>query len=178
MLKQVSFVFFLLYSCCMGAEFQLRKHLTRELRVKVPTEEVWKVYRNLEVVEHAAREHKDVIRSLDVRGNGGDGTFTEYIFVQGTNLYTERFTKIADEKRTKVAERLGGGCLAVGCEHQTAQFDLIEETNASCVIKSDIKYIVKKEFEADDVKPDIQSVAAFAETTKKSLESKSLLNHR
>ena len=78
---------------------------------------------------------------------------------------------VDDQKRVKVAKGLEGGCLAIGCSIQIVKFDVIEKTNASCIIKSDIAYDVKKEFEANDPKPNIQLLAAAAQIAKRLLES-------
>ncbi|XP_039017054.1 S-norcoclaurine synthase 2-like [Hibiscus syriacus] len=90
-------------------------------------------------------------------------------FVPGNSSYTERFIVINDEK--KVAKGLEGGCLAIGCSVQIVRFDIIEKTNGSCIIRSDIAYAVKKEFEANDPKPNNQLLAAAAQIAKRVLES-------
>ncbi|KAK6230511.1 hypothetical protein QUC31_002029 [Theobroma cacao] len=173
MLKQVSFVLFVLLSCNMGVESQKLKHLTNELEVKVAASEVWELYRHLGISMLAAQELKNVIQSVEVlKGDGGVGTILKLTFVPGNSSYTERFTVVNDEKRVKVAKGLEGGCLAMGCSVQIVRFDIIAKTNASCIIKSDIAYAVKKEFEADDPKPNIQLLAAAAQITKRFLESK------
>ena len=70
-----------------------------------------------------------------------------------------------------MAKGLEGGCLAIGCSVQIVRFDIIEKTKASCIIKSGIAYAVKKEFEVNDSKPNIQLLAAVARIAKRFLES-------
>ncbi|XVF78207.1 hypothetical protein PTKIN_Ptkin14bG0111700 [Pterospermum kingtungense] len=173
MLKHVSIIFFLLFSCSYGgAESQKLKHLTNELEVNVPARTVWKLYRHLGISMLAAQELKNVIQSVDVlEGDGGVGTVLKLTFVPGNSSYTERFIVINDEKRVKVAKGLEGGCLAIGCSVQIVRFDIIEKASGSCIIKSDIAYAVKKEFEANDPKPNIQLLTAAAQIAKRVLET-------
>ncbi|XVE50328.1 hypothetical protein DITRI_Ditri01bG0153300 [Diplodiscus trichospermus] len=89
----------------------------------------------------------------------------------GNSSYIEKFILINDERRVKVAKGLEGGCLAIGCSVQIVRFDIIEKTNDSCIIKSDIAYAVNKDFEANDPKPNIQLLAAAAQIAKGLLES-------
>ncbi|XVE50331.1 hypothetical protein DITRI_Ditri01bG0153600 [Diplodiscus trichospermus] len=156
----------------MGVESQKLKHLTNELEVNVPASNVWELYRHLGISMLAAQELKSVIQNVQVlKGDGGVGTTLKLTFVPGNSSYTEKFIVVNDEKRVKVAKGLEGGCLAIGCSVQIVRFDIIEKTNASCIIKSDIAYTVKKEFEANDPKPNIQLLAAAAQIAKRLLES-------
>ncbi|XVF01901.1 hypothetical protein REPUB_Repub04eG0128900 [Reevesia pubescens] len=173
MLKQVSLVSFVLFACYMGAHSQELKHLTNELEVNVPSSEVWELYKHLGISKLAADQLKNVIQSIQVlKGDGGVGTVLKLTFVPGNSSYIERFTVIEDQKRVKVAQGLQGGCLAIGCSVQIVRFDIIEKSHNSSIIKSDISYLVKKEFEAKDPKPNIQLLAAAAQVAKKFLESK------
>ncbi|XVF28921.1 hypothetical protein REPUB_Repub15cG0074400 [Reevesia pubescens] len=172
MLKRVSLVFFLLFSCYMGIESQRLQHLTNELEVNVPASKVWELYRHLGISMFAAQELKNVIQSVEVlKGDGGVGTILKLTFVPGNSSYTERFIVVNDQKRVKVAKGLEGGCLAIGCSVQIVRFDIIVKTDASCIIRSDIAYAVKKEFESNDPKPNIQLLAATAQLAKRFLES-------
>ncbi|MBA0567402.1 hypothetical protein Golob_012141, partial [Gossypium lobatum] len=84
--------------------------------------------------------------------------------------YTEKFNVIDDQKRVKVAQTLEGGCLEIGCSIQLVRFDIIEKSPSKSIIKSDISYAVKKEFQAKDPKPNIQCLAAVAQAAKYYLE--------
>ncbi|XP_022753644.1 S-norcoclaurine synthase-like [Durio zibethinus] len=157
----------------MGVHSQELKHLTNELEVKVPASEVWELYRHLGISRLAAKQLKNVIQNIEVlKGDGGIGTVLRLTFVPGNSSYTEKFTVIDDKKRVKVAQGLKGGCLAIGCSVQIVRFDIIQKSMTSSIIKSDISYAVKKEFEAKDPKPNIQLLAAAAQVAKKFLESK------
>lgn len=98
-------------------------------------------------------------------------TFIIYENESGNHSYTERFIEIDDEKRVKVAKGLEGGCLAIGCSVQIVRLDIIEKTSGSCIIKSDIAYAVKEEFEANDPKPNIQLLVIAAQIAKRVLET-------
>ncbi|XP_022717708.1 S-norcoclaurine synthase 2-like [Durio zibethinus] len=155
MVKQISFVFFVLFACYIGVNSQELKQLTNEIELNVP-----------------AKQLKNVIQSIDVlKGDGGVGTVLKLTFVPGNSSYTERFTVIDDQKRVKVAQSLQGGCLAIGCSVQIDRFDIIEKNMTSSIIESKIFYAVKKEFEAKDPKPNIQLFAAAAQIAKKFLEN-------
>ncbi|OMO80332.1 hypothetical protein CCACVL1_13025 [Corchorus capsularis] len=168
----IAFVFLVLFSCYMGTiESHELKHLTNELEVNVPANKVWELYRHLGISELAAQELKNVIQSIDVlKGDGGVGTKLKLTFV-GNSSYTEKFIVIDDLEMVKVAEGLEGGCLAIGCSVQIVRFDIIKKTENSCIIKSDIAYAVKRDFEANDPKPNIQLLAAAAQIAKRVLES-------
>ncbi|XWS09958.1 hypothetical protein CRYUN_Cryun39dG0034600 [Craigia yunnanensis] len=90
----------------------------------------------------------------------------------GNSSYTERFIVIDDQKKVKVAQGLEGGCLAIGCSVQIVRFDIVEKSKTSIIIKIDISYVVRKEFQAKDPKPNIQLLAAAAQVAKKFLKSK------
>ncbi|XVF28922.1 hypothetical protein REPUB_Repub15cG0074500 [Reevesia pubescens] len=107
-----------------------------------------------------------------LKGDGGVGTVLKLAFVPGNSSYIERFTVIDDQKRVKVAQGLQGGCLAMGCSVQIVRFDIIVKSHNSSIIKSDISYAVKKEFEDKDPKPNIQLLAAAAQVAKFFFESK------
>ncbi|KAB2095817.1 hypothetical protein ERO13_A01G065900v2 [Gossypium hirsutum] len=172
MLKQVSLIFFLIFSSYMRAESQDLKHLTNELEVNVAASRVWKLYRHLGISTLTAQQLKNVIQNVQVlEGDGGVGTMLKFTFAPGNLSYTERFIEVNDEKKVKVAKGLEGGCLAIGCSVQIVRFDIVEKTNDSCIIKSDIAYAVKEEFEANDPKPNIQILAAGAQIAKRYLES-------
>ncbi|KAK8527389.1 hypothetical protein V6N12_054602 [Hibiscus sabdariffa] len=141
----------------MGAESRVLKHLTNELQVNVGVNRVWELYRHLGISRLTAQQLQNVIQNVQV--------------LEGNSSYTERFIVINDEKKVKVAKGLEGGCLAIGCSVQIVQFDIIEKRKDSCIIRSDIAYAVKKEFEANDPKPNIQLLAAAAQIAKRFLES-------
>ncbi|GMJ05226.1 hypothetical protein HRI_004191800 [Hibiscus trionum] len=172
MLKQVSLICFLVFSCYMGVESQGLKHLTNELQVNVAANRVWELYRHLGISRLTAQQLQNVIQNVQVlEGDGGVGTKLKLTFAPGNSSYTERFIVINDEKKVKVAKGLEGGCLAIGCSVQIVRFDIVEKTNDSCIIKSDIAYAVKKQFETNDPKPNIQLLAAAAQIAKRFLES-------
>ncbi|XWS39192.1 hypothetical protein CRYUN_Cryun18bG0028600 [Craigia yunnanensis] len=110
----------------------------------------------------AAQELKNVVQSVEVLNGDGNSSFTE------------RFTVVNDQKKkmVKVAKGLEVGCLAIDCFVPIVRFDIIKKINASCIIKSDIAYAVKKEFEVNDPKSHIQLLAATVRIAKRFLESR------
>ncbi|KAG8492464.1 hypothetical protein CXB51_009552 [Gossypium anomalum] len=163
MLKQISFVFFvLLIGCYIRVNCEELKHLTNEVEVNVPANLTWELYRHLGSSKLAAQRLKHVIQRIQVlKGDGGVGT---------DSSYTEIFNVIDDQKRVKLALTLEGGCLEIGCSIQLVRFDIIEKSPSKSIIKSDISYAVKKEFQAKDPKPNIQCLAAVAQVAKYYLE--------
>ncbi|MBA0848709.1 hypothetical protein Goshw_005931, partial [Gossypium schwendimanii] len=84
MLKLVSLICFLIFSCYMGVESKDLKHLTNELEVNVAASRVWELYRHLGISMLTARELKTVIQSVQVlKGDGGVGTILKLTFVPG-----------------------------------------------------------------------------------------------
>ncbi|KAB2032770.1 hypothetical protein ES319_D05G400000v1 [Gossypium barbadense] len=157
MLKQISFVFFvLLIGCYIRVNCEELKHLTNEVEVNVPANLTWELYRHLGISKLAAQQLKHVIQRIQV--------------LKGNSSYTEIFNVIDDQKRVKVAQTLEGGCLEIGCSIQLVRFDIIEKSPSKSIIKSDISYAVKKEFQAKDPKPNIQCLAAVAQVAKYYLE--------
>lgn len=162
MLKQVCFVFSALFGFFyMGVHSQELKNLTHELEVKVPASEVWELYRHLGISKLAAEQLKNAIKRIEVlKGDGGIGTVLKITIDPGNYSYTEKFSVIDDNKRVKVAEGLEGGCLAIGCSEQIIRFDIIEKSSASSIVKSNISYAAKKEFEGKDPRINIELLAA------------------
>ncbi|KAE8731752.1 S-norcoclaurine synthase 1 [Hibiscus syriacus] len=156
-----------------GVESKLGlKHVTDEVEVNVAASRVWKLYRHLGNSFLAAERLKNVIQSVQVsKGDGGVGTILKLTSVPGNSSYTEKFIVINDEKRVKVAKGLEGGRLAIGCSVQIVRLEIIEKSSGSCIIRSDIDYAVKEEFEGDDPKPNIQVIAAAVRVAKRFLEN-------
>ncbi|TYG71794.1 hypothetical protein ES288_D05G427500v1 [Gossypium darwinii] len=88
----------------------------------------------------------------------------------GNSSYTEKFTVMDDQRRVKETKGLEGDCLAIGCSVQILEFEIIEKSQNSSIIKSTISYAVKEEFQAKDPKPSIQIVEAIVQSSKKFLE--------
>ncbi|PPS02539.1 hypothetical protein GOBAR_AA18120 [Gossypium barbadense] len=148
MLKEISFVFFvLLIGCYIRVNCEELKHLTNEVEVNVPANLTWELYSHLGISKLAAQQLKHVIQRIQVlKGDGGVGTVLKLTFVPGNSSYTAIFNVIDDQKRVKVAQTLEGGCLEIGCSIQL------------------------KEFQAKDPKPNIQCLAAVAQVAKYYLE--------
>ncbi|MBA0722077.1 hypothetical protein Golax_009559 [Gossypium laxum] len=163
MLKQISFVFFvLLIGCYIRVNCEELKHLTNEVEVNVPANLTWELYRHLGISKLAAQQLKHVIT---------DSSFERlFQYESGNSSYTEIFNVIDDQKRVKVAQTLEGGCLEIGCSIQLVRFDIIEKSPSKSIIKSYISYAVKKEFQAKDPRPNIQCLAAVAQVAKYYLE--------
>ncbi|XVF70342.1 hypothetical protein PTKIN_Ptkin11bG0154200 [Pterospermum kingtungense] len=177
MLKDFSLVFFVFFAnwCIVGVNSGELKHLTNELEIKVPANEVWQLYRNLGFSMLTAQKLKNSIQGIKVlKGNGGVGTVLRFTLVPGNSSYTEKFVVIDDKKRVKVSQGLSGDCLAYGCSVEIVRFDIIEKSETSSIVKFSIYYAVKKEFKAKNPKPIqfLQLSAAAGQVAKKFLESK------
>ncbi|KAB2086426.1 hypothetical protein ES319_A04G031000v1 [Gossypium barbadense] len=172
MMKLFSLVFSVLLACYNRVNSQELKHITNEDEVNAPASEAWELYRNLGISELVAQELKNVIQRLDVlEGDGGVGTEIKVTFVPaGNSSYTEKFTVIDDQRRVKETQGLEGDCLAIGCSVQIVEFEIIEKSQNSSIIKSTISYAVKEEFQAKDPKPSIELVEAIVQISKKFLE--------
>ncbi|MBA0809732.1 hypothetical protein Gohar_025357, partial [Gossypium harknessii] len=71
-----------------------------------------------------------------------------------------------DQRRVKETKGLEGDCLAISCSVQIIEFEIIEKSQNSSIIKSTISYAVKEEFQAKDPKPSIQIVEAIVQSSK------------
>ncbi|XP_017605888.1 S-norcoclaurine synthase 2-like [Gossypium arboreum] len=169
MLKQFSLVFFVLFACYVGVNSRELKHITKELEVNAPACEAWELYRNLGLINLIVRKLPNVQNTQVLKGDGGVGTVVKTTFVPGNSSYTEEFTVIDDQKRVKAAKGLEGDCLAFGCSVLIVEFDIIEKSQNSCIIKSIVSYAIKKEFEAKDPKPTVQ-IEAITQASKEYLE--------
>ncbi|MBA0660952.1 hypothetical protein Goklo_012890, partial [Gossypium klotzschianum] len=167
MLKQFSLVFFVLLACYNGVNSRELKHITKELEVNAPASEAWELYRNLGLINLIDRKLTNIFQSTEVlKGDGGVGTVVKLTFVPGNSSYTEKFTVIDDQRRVKETKGLEGDCLAIGCSVQIIEFEIIEKSQNSSIIKSTISYAVKEEFQAKDPKPSIQIVEAIVQSSK------------
>ncbi|KAL5702128.1 hypothetical protein ACHQM5_027383 [Ranunculus cassubicifolius] len=131
-----------------------------ELKVNAPAGEVWQIYGTLKFPEIICELLPHLVQKVEVlEGDGGVGTVLNVVFPPGTPMYTswkEKFTKIDDEKRVKVAEVMEGGPLDHGFN--------------SCIIKSVVEY--KVDTEANASLASTQALEIIAEAIKKYLSEK------
>ncbi|XP_039122876.1 norbelladine synthase-like [Dioscorea cayenensis subsp. rotundata] len=124
--------------------------LSHELEISLPADEIWSVYRGLELAELVVKLLPTVIYKMDlVEGDGGVGTILHLYFPPGTPLvqsYKEKFTKIDDEKRIKEAYVVEGGYLELGFISYMVRFEVIEKSEADSIIMSTIEYEVDEDF--------------------------------
>ncbi|PPD75196.1 hypothetical protein GOBAR_DD27876 [Gossypium barbadense] len=165
MLKQFSLVFFVLLACYNGVNSQELKHITKELEVNAPASEAWELYRKLGLLKLIDLKLTNIFQSTEVLTD--DRLFP---YEAGNSSYTEKFTVMDDQRRVKETKGLEGDCLAIGCSVQILEFEIIEKSQNSSIIKSTISYAVKEEFQAKDPKPSIQIVEAIVQSSKKFLE--------
>lgn len=83
--------------------------------------------------------------------------------------YKDRFTKIDRENRIKEAEVCEGGYLNVGFSAYRFRFEIIENEENSCIIKSTVEYELKEEYAANVSFVSIEPLAKIAETAKQHL---------
>lgn len=63
----------------------------------------------------------------------------------GGMRYKERFAKVDNENRIKIAEMVEGGYLDLGFTLYRFRFEIIEKNEESCIVKSSIQYELKEE---------------------------------
>ncbi|TYH21349.1 hypothetical protein ES288_A04G037300v1 [Gossypium darwinii] len=168
LLKQFSLVFFVLLACYNRVNSRELKHITREPEVNAPASEAWELYRKLGLLDLIDRKLTNIFQSTEVlKGDGGVGTVVKLTFVPGNSSYTEKitvmddqkrvkvtkgleenssytdkFTVIDDQKRVKETKGLEGDCLDIGCSVQIIEFEIIEKSQNSSIIKSfNVNYI-------------------------------------
>ncbi|KAG2701191.1 hypothetical protein I3760_06G033300, partial [Carya illinoinensis] len=98
-------------------------------------------------------EVSTLIEKIEVlEGDGGVGTVLKLTFVPGTpglSTTSEKFTKIDNEKRVKETQVVERGYLEMGFTLYRVRFEVIEEGDDSCIIRSTIEYEVKEEAAAN-----------------------------
>ncbi|KAM0935392.1 putative (S)-norcoclaurine synthase [Dioscorea sansibarensis] len=150
--------------------------LSHELEIGLPADEIWSVYRRLELAELVVKLLPNVINKMDlVEGDGGVGTIIQLYFPPGTPLvqsYKEKFTNIDDEKRTKETHVVEGGYLELGFISYMVRLEVIEKTEANSIIKSTIEYEVDENFASNASLISTTPLAIIHETVGKYLIEK------
>ncbi|KAK4436137.1 S-norcoclaurine synthase 2 [Sesamum alatum] len=123
----------------------------RELEVKVPASETWKVYGSLQLAKLGVEELPDRYSGFKVlKGNGYAGTVIQVFFAPGTPgpaWYKEKFLVVDDEKRVKVGVFTEGGVLEQGFESYVVVLEAIEKEGKKdeCVMRGTIEYVLYDE---------------------------------
>ncbi|KAL5731639.1 hypothetical protein ACHQM5_004347 [Ranunculus cassubicifolius] len=145
-----------------------------ELKVNAPAGEVWQIYGTLKFSEIICELLPHLVQKVELlEGDGGVGTVVNVVFPPGTPMYTswkEKFTKIDDEKRVKVAEVIEGGPLDHGFSLYRVHLEIIETGADSSIIKSVVEY--KVDTEANASLASTQALEIIAEAIKKYLSEK------
>ncbi|KAF7132676.1 hypothetical protein RHSIM_Rhsim09G0213600 [Rhododendron simsii] len=141
--------------------------ISQEIEVNVPASQAWELYGTLQLAKLAAEQPNSVIDRVEVvQGDGKVGTVLNIVFLPGTcgfSSYKEKFTKVDDEKRVKVAEAVEGGYLDVGFTMYRVQFEVIEKGKESCITRSTIEYDLKEDSAANDSMVSIQTLVTLME---------------
>jgi hypothetical protein len=80
--------------------------------------------------------------------------------------YSEKFTKVDNEKRLKETEVFEGGYLDMGFTLYRIRFEIFEKGDDSCIIKATIEYNVKEEVAANASYATIEPLVTIIELTK------------
>ncbi|PIA26972.1 hypothetical protein AQUCO_08400025v1 [Aquilegia coerulea] len=154
-------------------------HLSHELEVNVPANEVWEVYRGLELGRLVTELLPNLIEKVElVEGDGGVGTILNVVFPippETPAIFTswkEKFTKIDDEKRLKEAEVIEGAFLQLGFSLYRVTFVINEKDANSCIIKSMVDYKLDTESAANASLVSTQALELIAQAIGKYLTDK------
>ncbi|XP_041015954.1 norbelladine synthase-like [Juglans microcarpa x Juglans regia] len=143
--------------------------LSHEMKIEVPATEAWELYGTLRLA-NLVEEVSTLIEKIEVlEGDGGLGTVLKLTFVPGTpglSSSSEKFTKIDNEKRVKETEAVEGGYLEMGFTLYRIRFEVIEEGDDSCIIRSTIEYDVKEEAAANASYVTIEPLEGIAQIAK------------
>ncbi|KAJ0970842.1 hypothetical protein J5N97_018801 [Dioscorea zingiberensis] len=150
--------------------------LSHELEVGLSADEIWVVYRSLELADLVVKLLPNIIQKVElVEGDGGVGTVLHVYFPPGTPLvqsYKEKFTKIDDEKRVKEAHVVEGGYLQLGFLFYMVRFEVIAQSETTSVVKSTIEYEIEEKFATNSSLVSTYALAIIHETVGKYLIEK------
>ncbi|KAK9120550.1 hypothetical protein Syun_018167 [Stephania yunnanensis] len=129
----------------------MRGHVTNELDVDLPADEIWAIYRSPEFPKLIlGMLPPGVLEKLEVvEGDGGAGCVLHIILAPGSpepREWMEEFVEINNEKKVKRVRMIQGGFLDLGFNFYENVFEITEIDECSCVYKSSVIY------EADDNK--------------------------
>ena len=131
----------------------MRGHVTNELDVPLPADDVWAVYGSPDLPRMITYLEPGVFEKLDiVEGDGGEGTVIHIVLAPGNGgprAWEEKFVEINHKTRTKVARQINGGFLDIGFTLYQDVFKVIEKDANSCIIQSTVAYDVEEKFEAN-----------------------------
>ncbi|XP_058735202.1 norbelladine synthase-like [Vicia villosa] len=142
--------------------------LEHELELHVPASEAWELFGTLGIGKLVVEEMPELFQKVELlEGDGGVGTVLKLTFtpgIPGPASYSEKFTKIDNEKRIKEVEVVEGGYLEFGFTLYRVRFEVIEKGEDSSIIKSTIEYEVKEAANASLVS--IEPLANIAQVAK------------
>lgn len=81
----------------------------------------------------------------------------------GPTSYKEKFVKIDNENRIKIAETVEGGYLDLGFTLYKFRVEIIEKNEESCIVKSTVEYELKKEAASNISLASVQPLVAIAQ---------------
>ncbi|XP_008459187.2 norbelladine synthase-like [Cucumis melo] len=122
--------------------------LIDETEIQAPAAKVWEIYGTVEFGNFLLHHVPHVVQKIEfLEGNGGEGTLLYVTFAPGLGgvRYKEKFTKVDNENRIKIAEMVEGGYLDLGFTLYRFRFEIIEKNEESCIVKSSVQYELKEE---------------------------------
>ncbi|XP_038900632.1 norbelladine synthase-like [Benincasa hispida] len=144
------------------------REISGETEIQAPAAKVWELYGGLELAKFIPIHLPSLVHKIDVlEGDGGEGTLLHLTFAPGLGgpaSYKEKFVKIDNEKRIKIAEMVEGGYLDFGFTLYRFRVEIIEKNNQhSCIVKSTVQYELKEEAAANISFVSVQPLIAIAQ---------------
>ncbi|CAK9309069.1 unnamed protein product [Citrullus colocynthis] len=129
------------------------REISDETEIQAPAAKVWELYGGLELAKFLPVHLPNLVHKIDVlEGDGGEGTLLHLTFAPGLGgptSYKEKFVKIDNEKRIKIAEMVEGGYLDFGFTLYKFRVEITEKNEESCIVKSSVQYELKEEAAAN-----------------------------
>ncbi|KAH7687304.1 (S)-norcoclaurine synthase protein [Dioscorea alata] len=117
----------------------MKGEVVHELEICLSAEEIWMIYRTLQLSELVVKLLPNIIHKVEVvEGDGGVGTVIIVHFsseMSPVQSLKEKFTKIDDEKRIKEAHIIEGGYLQLGFISYMNRLEIIKKEDAVSVMQ-------------------------------------------
>ncbi|KAA0041657.1 hypothetical protein IC582_007412 [Cucumis melo] len=147
------------------------REISDESEIQAPAAKVWKLYGGLEIAKFIPVHLPNLIHKIEVlEGDGGEGTLLHVTFAHGLGgptSYKEKFVKIDNENRIKIAEMVEGGYLDLGFTLYKFRVEIIEKSEESCIVKSSVEYELEEEATSNISLASVQSLVVIAQAVNK-----------
>ncbi|XP_023512189.1 S-norcoclaurine synthase 2-like [Cucurbita pepo subsp. pepo] len=143
--------------------------ISDQTEIPAPAAKVWALYGTIHFADFLQLHLPNIINNVELlEGDGGQGTLVLVTFAPdlGGMRYKEKFVKIDNEQRIKIAEMVEGGYLDLGFTVYRFCFEIIEKDEESCIVKSSVEYELKEEAAANVSLASVQPLIAIAQAAK------------